>query len=200
MGAYGGYQQQTPNTYQGGTSGGGNIEMKPMKDPQTGRTVSYLPLPANWRMVNNGYGAQGFEGPNGIKVNYAPAETYFFNVDPYLAQMSGQQVANPMPLQSIYQERLVPAIQQQGGKLIKQYPLPQIAQRNKQLMQGALSRSNIQTVDIIASEWLQPNGSKSLILVSQVIMQSQVGGCWSVTLAELEAPAQVFEQAKETYL
>ncbi len=190
-----------PGGYQHSSSGSnGQIEMKPNRDPRTGRITSYTPLPTSWRIVTAANGAQGYEGPNGIRVSSMPTEVYYFNVDPYVAQMAGQAVANPIPLQTIFQQNIVPAIQQQGGKLIKQYPLQKIAQRSQQLMQGALNRSRIESYDILASEWQQPNGSKSLILISQVIMHSQGGSSWSFGITELEAPAQSFEGAKETYL
>jgi phage pi2 protein 07 len=178
----------------------GNVEMKPMRDPQTGRVVSYLPLPTTWRMVTTANGTAGFEGPNGIKVSSLPTEVYYFNVDPYVAQMSGKTVANPVDLNTIFQQNIAPAIQQQGGRLIKQYPLQQIAQRSQQIMQGALSRARIQSYTMIASEWQQSNGHKSLILITQAIMHSQGGSTWTFGLTELEAPAQYFEKAKETYL
>ncbi len=174
----------------------GNIEMKPMRDPQSGRVISYLPLPASWQVHSSG----SIQGPNGIQVNSMPTEVYNFNIDPYIAQMAGKQVANPVPLQTIFQQNLTPAIQQQGGRLLKQYPLQQIAQRSLQIMQGAMNGARIQSYDMIASEWQQPNGSKSLILITQAIMHTQGGSTWTFGITELEAPAQVFEKAKETYL
>jgi hypothetical protein len=64
------YQQTGYNSYP--ASGNSNaLEMKPMTDPRTGRVTSYLPLPASWKTREwSGYGSQGFEGPNGIKVTY----------------------------------------------------------------------------------------------------------------------------------
>jgi phage pi2 protein 07 len=193
------YQQTGYNSYP--ASGNSNaLEMKPMTDPRTGRVTSYLPLPASWNMVSNGAGVQGIEGPNGIRVHFAPTETYYFNIDPYVAQMSGKTVANPIPLETIFQNNLVPMIKQQGGNLLKQYNLPKIAERNHQLLQQGMNRSRIQSVSVVASEWKQPNGNNSLILMSQVIMQGQAGGVWILLVAELEAAPRFFEQAKDTYL
>lgn len=185
---------------QSNAQNGSQIEMKPIRDTRTGRITSYVPLPVNWKLVTQPNGSMGYQGPNGISVSSMPTETYFFNVDPYVAQMSGKKVANPIPLQTIFQQNVAPAIQQQGGKMIKQYALNEIAQRNRQMFQSALGRSNIQSCQVIASEWQQPNGHKSLILMSQVVMQSYGAGTWVLTLTELEAPAQFFEKAKQTYL
>lgn len=183
------------------TSGDGSaLEMKPMTDMRTGRVNCYLPLPASWRLVNTGYGTQGFEGPNGIKVNMMPTETYFYNVDPYVAQSAGKSVANPIPLETIFQQNIVPSIQQQGGRLLKQYELSKIAARNHQLLQQVLSRSRITDYTVMASEWQQPNGYKSLIFISHGMMQSQGGSSWWISLTEVEAPAGSFEEAKEAFL
>ena len=177
-----------------------DLEMKAMKDPKTGRVMSYLPLPKSWKVVPDGTNTPGLEAPNGIKVNSLPPEIYYFNVDPYVAQMAGKAVANPIPVESVFQQHLAPAIQQQGGKLIKQYPLQQIAQRNQQLLQGALNRMRLQSYTIIASEWQQANGKKSLILLSHMVGNAQGSGSWSISITELEAPAAYFDKAKETYL
>lgn len=176
------------------------LEMKPIRDLKTGRVTSYLPLPADWRISSNGQGMQGFEGPNGITVSYMPAESYYYNVDPYVARMTGKAVANPINIEVIFRDNIVPNLQQQGGKLLKQYPLPEISQRSQQLLQQSTNRSRILSYSVIASEWQQSNGYQSLILLSQGITQSQGGNSWWVSISELEAPAQYFEQAKATYL
>lgn len=176
------------------------IEMKPIRDPKTGRITSYLPLPADWRTTTSNYGMQGFEGPNGIKVNFLPAESYYFNIDPYVAQMSGKTVANPVDLETIFRERLAPSIQQQGGKFIEQYTLPEVSQRSHQLLQRSLNRSRIQSYSVLASDWQQANGYRSMVLMTQGIAHAQAGSNWWISLTEVEAPAQYFEQAKETYL
>lgn len=176
------------------------IEMKPMRDPKTGRVTSYVPYPADWNIVTTSSGTMGIEAPNGIQINSRPTEIYYFNVDPYVAQMAGKKVANPVPLKTIFRNNLVPEMQQQGAKLLKQYPLQNIAQRTQQLMQGALNRSRVQSYDIIASEWQQSNGQKTLILLTQMIMHSQGGSSWAVGRTLLNAPSQYFESAKETYL
>jgi hypothetical protein len=176
------------------------IEMKPMRDPKTGRITSYAPYPANWKVVTGANGTQEIQGPNGIIVNSLPTDVYYFNVDPQVARMAGKKVANPEPIQANFQNRIIPAIQQGGGQLIKQYPLPEIAQRSHRLVQGAMNRSRVQSYDIIASEWEKPNGIKVLVLFTQMIMHSQGGSSWGVSLSKMEAPAPYFESAKETYL
>jgi len=176
------------------------IEMKPITDPRTGRVASYLPLPKAWKNITNPDGTQGFSGPNGIAIQSAPNEIYYFNVDAYTAQMAGRQVSNPIELQTILEQHLKPNIQQQGGKLIRIYALEEMAQRNGQLLQSVLVNSQIQSYKIIASEWQQPSGFKSLILLSQNIAHSQGSSYWTLGLTELEAPDNLFEEAKNTYL
>lgn len=176
------------------------LEMKSVRDSKTGRTICYQPLPTNWLSVTNEYGIQGYNGPDGIQVNSLPSEIYYFNVDPYIAQSSGKLVANPIPLQTIFQQNVAPNIQQQGGRLIKQYPLPKISDHTKRNLQSVLQRSRVQSYELLASEWMQPNGKKILLLISQSIVHSQGGSNWSLGITELEASASAFAQAKETYL
>lgn len=176
------------------------IEMKPVRDAKTGRTMSYIPLPKSWQQITDAYGNNGYDGPNGIQVRTRPTEVYYFNMDPYVAQMTGKQLANPIPLQTIFQQNIAPAIRQQGGTLIQQYPLQEVAQVNQQMIQSALSRSRLQSYQILASEWEQPSGHKSLILISHMIIHGQGSSSWGLGFTELEAPARSFEQAKKTYV
>jgi len=177
------------------------VEMKPIRDPKSGQVVSYVPYPQSWKAVSGPNGTQAFQGPNGISVRQLmPSEMYYFNVDPYVVQATGQRVANPVPVQQVLQQRVAPTMQQQGAKLTKQYSLPNIARRTQGLMQGALSRSRIQSFEVLASEWQKPNGKKVLVLISKTVMHSQGGSFWNANYSELEAPAQVFEQAKEAFL
>lgn len=176
------------------------LEMKPVRDPNTGRVTSYLPLPADWNIVATPQGPQGYEGPNGISVTSRPTELYYFNIDPYVARMTGKQLARPTALAGIFQQTIAPDLQRRGYQLIRQYPLDEIGQRSRQLMQGALNRSQVQRYDIIASEWQQPNGKKSLVLASQMVMHAQGGSSWGLGVTELQAPAREFDYAKETYL
>lgn len=176
------------------------IEMKPIVDSRTGRVNCYYPLPADWKLTNTNNGTQGFEGPNGIRVYSMPTESYVFNVDQYTANHLQKPVAKPVPINTIFQDRLKPAIQQQGGKLLKQYKLEEISNRSRQLLQQSLNRSTVQSYEMIISEWQQPNGGKSMIILSEGVMYSQGMGSWWVSVTELEAPATYFEQAKEAYL
>ena len=65
-------------------------------------------------------------------------------------------------------------------------------------MQGVLNRSQVQSYDVLVSEWKQPDGSRSLVLLTHMVMHMQGGGSsWAVGIGELEAPASVFEKAKK---
>ena len=174
------------------------IEMKPVRGTKTGRINSYVPLPASWETVTTPRGTQGYQGPNGIRVHSLPTEMYYFNIDPYVAQTTGKQVANPVSAQTIMQQNIIPSIQQQGGALIRQYPLPEVAQRSHKLMQGVLNRSQLQSYDVLVSAWKQPDGSRSLVLLTHMVMHMQGGGSsWAVGIAELEAPASVFKNSQK---
>lgn len=177
------------------------LEMKPLRDAKTGRITSYLPLPVDWKVHPPGSGLPLIEGPGGISVTDNPPEQYYYNVaDPQVAQMAGMTLANPVPLETIFRDNVVPAIQELGGKLLKEYALPEIAQRSHRILQKVLTRSRINYVKLHASEWRQSNGKKSLILLSQMDMTSQGLSSWWVSMTEVEAPAQSFEEAKQIYL
>jgi len=169
--------------------------------------TTQLPLPAGWQAVGpRGTGQAYITGHGQISVTSLPFESYYYDVHPtqvQAIQMQGNQIAGPVPLQRIVQEHLAPQIQQQGGRLTNQYPLPELLNSDRRLTELTVRAHGFQFKgqDMLATEWTAPDGTKSLILLTQFQMRSQMGfSIWQLYLEELEAPASSFENAKNIYL
>ncbi|MDX1667637.1 MAG: hypothetical protein R3350_10420, partial [Saprospiraceae bacterium] len=148
----------------------------------SGDVSCQLPLPAGWQVVGPaGIGQVYITGPRQVQVSSSLIGTYFFNLSsPSQAQslqMTGKQIANPVPIQRILQETLAPQIQQQGGQLTAQYPVPAISAKSKSISELMVRAHGmfLEGLDMLATEWTAPNGTKSLIIVSQTKIRSQMG-------------------------
>lgn len=169
--------------------------------------VAQLPLPAGWQVVGpRGAGQVYITAPGQVSVTSLPYESYFYDVHPtqvQAIQMQGKQIANPVSLQRIVQEHLAPQIQQQGGRLTNQYPLPELLDLDRRLTELNVRAHGFQFQgeDMLVTEWTAPDGTKSLILLTQFQMRSQMGfSIWQLYIEELEAPASSFEEARNIYL
>ncbi len=198
--------ESQPATYSQ-TTANNSTTLQPVRSANSNEVLYQLPLPQGWQIVGTkGSGQPYLTGPQQVQVTSLPAETYMYNCNAtqaQAAQMQGQQIANPVPLQRILQESLAPQIQQQGGRLITQYPLPQLLAVDQQLTQTVAQANGfiLDGMDLLASEWSAADGTKSLILIGQVRFSSRMGfSMWQFYLEELEAPASYFETAKNTYL
>lgn len=180
---------QAATTQQGGS---GKVVMQPVVDPRTGMTSSHMPLPDTWRIAQ-GAGADqpAITGPNGIKVFYRAGGQHMFSNDPYVQQAyqaSGQAMRPPVGIEQLVQE-LAPAMSRRGLRLVKQYPLPQVAQRNQaymsKLYQTQPARYEHRSM---GTEWAGGNGDPVFMIVNQTISQGQSDVFWFYHMQELQAP------------
>jgi hypothetical protein len=114
MQGYEGGKGNGNNTFSGSTNGNDNIMWFELKNPQTGQTLKYVPLPSNWQVKPNVW-----ESPNGSKLMVYPGKELGGHV-----QSIGQ----------VIQQNILPLIQQLGGRVDKTIDLPGIARADQQEM------------------------------------------------------------------
>jgi hypothetical protein len=197
------HAQSYNNSQQGSSSKG----YQPLYSSD-GRLVAQIPLPAGWQVAGPVGSDQVFmTGPGGVKVSGSSSRQFFYSNDPSMMQLfqsQNKQVSPFIPLQQILDTHIKPQIQSQGGKLLKNYHHPELERRQTHVFQNIMSVYGVQHAQafIMVTEWASPDGkSKSLIMLIQRFVQSNaVNSHWSLAMDELEAPAHLFDQAKETFL
>jgi len=182
-------------------------QLQPITSAATGQVIHFMPVADGWQVQGpKGSGQPYLTGPQGIRVSSLPAENYYYDCSPQHAQIlqqQGQAVVPPVALSRILQESLAPQIQQMGGRLLRQYAVPQVLATDRSLNELVVQANGFQFqgVDLLATEWESRDGSRSLILLSQLQIRSRKGfAMWQLSIEELEAPAATFEQAVQTYL
>lgn len=187
----------------GASAQGGNdqIKMYPIRDQKTGMVSQQVPLPASWK-VTEGANTNGpaITGPGGVKVYYTPGGTYVYSNDPYTQQsyqMAGVPMRAPVDMGTYLQQDLVPYMAKQGMRLVKQYPLPQVAAKNEahssQLFKSAPSR---ETHASLGSDWVNNKGEQTFVMVNMMTSVDQNGAFWNAYLQMLQAEPASMEQAK----
>ncbi len=171
------------------------------------KDMFYLALPDGWNVVGPRHtGNPYIIGPQGIKVYSNTIENYYYNCNPMMvqaAQAKGWQIVNPVALETIVEQNLKSRIEAQGGKFIKKYSLTNLENADRYLAQITIQAHGFQPlgVNVLATEWMNPEGNRSLIVLTQTMIRSHTGfSMWSLSMEELEAPEAVFENAKEIYL
>lgn len=173
-----------------------------------GRLIAQMPLPAGWQVTGHlGNDQVYITGPGGVKVSGSAPLQFFYSTDPSMIQIMQQQnkqVSPYIPLQQILDTYLKPQIQSQGGKLLRHYPHPDLERKQTYVMQNVMSVYGVQHAQtfVMVTEWASPDGkSKSLIMLIQRFVQSNaINSHWTLAMDEMEAPAHLFDQAKETFL
>lgn len=92
------------------------VAMLALRDPQTGMVNQYMPLPADWRITD-----QGIEGPAGTVVQEMPGSS-FMDHQRYI------QSIDDLIQQDVHQ-----LIQQNGAQYLRTIDLPAVAQRDERL-------------------------------------------------------------------
>ncbi|MEE9493744.1 MAG: hypothetical protein V3W04_10255 [Gammaproteobacteria bacterium] len=180
------------NQFMGEMGVSGNIVMHPVMDTKRGMLQSKMPLPADWEIViPKTLMDPNIIGPGGIKAYFRSGGMYAFSQDPFL-QQSYQQMGRTMraaiSVDQIVEQDLVPKLHAQGLKMVKHYPLPQIAQRyreeNSKLFKASIPSQEI--YDALGTEWVDNKGKRMLIIVDEYISIIQGDTLWGYLLKMIE--------------
>ncbi|GGD24656.1 hypothetical protein [Hyunsoonleella pacifica] len=168
--------------------------------------VGIMPIPINWEILNNNKEGILFQSKDNVKVYKERFISYFFSNNQqlnYMNQQSGRPVAPPKNINQIIQEDIVPNVKAQGLKLVNQFALPKLAQFDKHfdsyLFKGIPENKQFQCV---ATEWINNKGEKSIGIIRYFTNQyTTIGGMdWGYTLNIMEAPANIYENAKKYFI
>jgi hypothetical protein len=180
---------------------GDQVTMHPITDPKTGMVSQRIPLPSSWRIEKtvqpNG---PAITGPGGVKVYYRPGGSYTYSNDPYMQQtyqMAGMSMRSPIDISTYIQQDLSPAMGKMGMRLVKQFPLPQVAAKNEsysaQLFKAAPSREQHSSM---GSDWVNAKGEPLFVVVNMMVSRGQNDVFWNANIQMLEAEPANMERAK----
>lgn len=171
-------------------------------DSRNGIVMSRIPLPSSWQKQNGG--DYLYTGPNGIKIHGERGGSFIFSKDPQMNQMyqqSGMQVQLPKSIEQVINEGFMEYADKINRKLVRKYPMPQIAAWDKQFDdQLYKSMPSQKTFTVMGLEWRDPDGTSFLTILHHFVSYDQYGGYWGITYSVLEASEGAFDQAKTQYI
>jgi len=184
---------------------GDKIVMHPVIDPKTNRPASHIPLPTSWKIETNVKGnSPGITGPNGIEVYFYPFVGFMYTNDPYMQQAyqaAGQQMRPPAGIENVMNQDVAQRAQSIGLKFIRQYPLPQVAQADKNYSAQLFKTGQQQETFLAAgSDWEDKDGKKVAIITHYTENVGQGTVYWGYYMQVLGSNAGAFENAKNTYI
>lgn len=181
------------------------VSMHPVTDAKTGMISYQMPLPASWKIVTPPTPEDPhIVGPGGVKVFYRNGSSHMFSNDPNMQrsyQMAGQAMRRPMDISAYLQQELVPPMMNNGFQLLKQYPIPQVAERNR--VYSAKLYKVAQTRDqhfALGTEWRNQEGKQLFMIVNMSVSQGQNDVYWFTNMQVLAADKDQFESAKRALL
>lgn len=171
-------------------------------DSRNGMVMSRIPFPSDWKKENGGEYA--FTGPNGIKVYNERGGSFMFSNDPATNQMyqqSGMQVQFPKSIDQVVEEGFMDYANKISRKLVRKYPIPQIAAWDKQFDDKLYKAMPSQkTFTVYGLEWRDPDGKMFLTVLHHYVSYDQAGGYWGIIYSVLETPGELFESTKKQFL
>ena len=177
------------NQYQPRNSGGptgqmqanqnSQVIMHPLYNVSTNELMGQLPMPANWKI--NG---SKISGPNGI------------SIEEHIVGTFDQNQKRRNTIEEVIQKDLAPLIQQQGGKIVRTYSIPEMAESDYKQSQLYWSYAPKQTSCAVTGiEVLDPQGVKGLAIVRFQECKSQFANFWSLGYLTLDADPSALDQA-----
>ncbi|WP_456437985.1 hypothetical protein [Psychroserpens sp.] len=177
-----------------------------IKSQQFGMVFGVMPIPSSWKEVNNKEENILFEAPNGTKIYGEQFNSFYYSNNQQqnqFYQQNGTQVKAPKNINSFINEDMKPHLQSMGVTYLNQFPLPQLAQADKQFNNAVFkSTPEEKNFECIVTEWEDQNGNKSLGVIRFFTnYYTTIGGMdWGYTINALEAPKSVYEESKNQYI
>lgn len=172
-------------------------------DRNNGMVQSVSPFPASWRVQQTSEGSLTATGPGGIRLHSTQTANFAWSPDPFTRQsitQMGQQLAPVLSLEQILEQKLAPTARAQGNELVGSYPTPEVeglwARFGAAMVQTGSQRQWLAR----GSDWTDGRGTKTFVSIVRTLFRNQQIVYWILQTTSLEAPAEVFEQAKSEYL
>jgi len=183
------------------TIGDEKLTRHAITDQNLGMVSEWMPLPSSWHIEQAGRpDGLTITGPGGVKVYNKPGGTYNYSNDPSMQQvyqMAGTPMRPPIAIETYIQQDLSPYMAKSGMRLVKQYPLPEIAAKNEaymaQLFKVAPSRDLHSSM---GTDWMNEKGEPVFVIVNMLTSWSQTGSFWTAYIQMLQAEPASMEQAK----
>ena len=177
-----GFNNNNNNKNQRNKFNGGSEKrvLQPTMDQQRGIPFGHYPLPASWKMKNDGW-----YGPNGLTVK-------FINSQPM--DLSQQNYHTP---KKILEVELAQQLQQNGGRVTGEQNLGSVAQCDKNYAQLIAMDNGIQTQNEALGFSIDVKGVKAYGIVKTSLSRHQYGGNWYYSVISIDADASYIDQAME---
>jgi len=175
----------------------GGTKVHTVKDPQTGQAIYQIEFPATWE-VNQATGL--ITGPNQLEIQHYQPESFVYPTDPYARQsyaQAGQKVAQPIGAQGVLRQFVQPNASKLGLTFEKSYRLSSLAQKDQAIANQYYTYGDQRkTFDVLATEWKNGDGRRSLVLIHYNENSFMGMTMWGYTLKSMSVNANDFENAK----
>jgi hypothetical protein len=173
-------------------------------DPATGRVMLRVPLPKGWRIDPDPNTPIEIVGPDNIVVYQQKPAVFVYSNDPYSLETlrrMGQQVHPVISLQEYLNRYMLPGYSNQGHRLIKSYPVPEVAHRFEMITK-MVPKVFVQrrTMDVLGTEWKMNDGRRAFVLMSQSVAYGRDAIHWNVGYYEVVAPRERFKYARDAMI
>lgn len=194
-----GNQQGTINT-----STNGGKKQYDLKDTTINMVAGSMPIPSTWR-ATPGNPETYLAGPNGLKI-FNDVSNYFHysNEAGYnqFMEQNGNQIRRPLSMEQAFTQDFLPMTKKEGGRLIKKYPMSQLATNDRKFDAMFFKPMPEQTsFDAMVTEWESNDGTMAIVVMKHKISdygQGRKG--WGSTYSAMECKAADFQQAKQDFL
>ena len=171
-------------------------------DPRTGIVQAVSPIPASWEVHPEG-APLAMSGPDGVKVHRTETAQFAWAHDAFgqdSARQLGHRVVPPLPLDEVVRQMVEPAARAQGNRLVRAYPVPEIEGFWQRFAAGMLQTGAQRQVRAVGTEWTDDRGTMTFVAIVQTINAQGNSIIWTLQTTSLEAPEEVFEEARAAYV
>lgn len=181
------------------------IIMHTVINPTTGQPSMYIPFPSDWKFIKGAaVGQPAVKGPDGLTVIFYAPQSYTYTNNAMMNQTfqsNGVQVMAPVGIENALNQVILPQGRQMGMTLLNQYPLPEIAAKDREYV-GRLNGGDYpqNVFQAVGTDWKDSEGNKVLVILHYFEMRSGSSISWGYNAEMLKVQLSNFEHAKQQYV
>lgn len=181
------------------------IAMHTVMNPTTGKPSMYIPFPSGWKFIKGAtLGQPAMKGPNGLTLIIYPPQSYTYTNNATMNQAyqsNGVQVMAPVGIENALKQVIIPQGQQMGMTLLNQYPMPELAAKNREYVARLNGVNSPQDVfQTVGTDWKDGEGNKVLVVLNYFELRSSGSISWGYNAEMLKVQPSGFEHAKQQYV
>ncbi len=189
----------------GATRSDGRVVWQTIMSGTDNAPFARMPLPESWKIHNNvPAGNPTLTGVGGVEGYSLPGSFNMYSNDPMTQQAyqySGTPMRAPIGIKGVIHQELKAKFQQDGSRLLDEYDLPLLAQKDREYRSRLFKVGQSQdSFQVMGTDWIDKENKKFCLIIHYSESVGMGNVMWGYYMETISANPENFEKAKIIYI